>query len=690
MSDSLLIELLTEELPPKRLKQLSDTFAQSIYSGLLEAQLITTESTFVSYGTPRRLAVTVAQVKSQQPQQRIEKKGPNVKQAHLTDGSPSPALQGFMRSASITLDQLVIMKDNKGQDIYGYTFEQKGKTLEELLPDILQKTFSQLPVAKIMRWGDSSFSFVRPVHGLVVLHGREVIKINLLGLQSGNTTLGHRFLSSQPITLSYPDDYADQLKAEGCVIAQFNARKQLIHDSLQQLANGLEVVGDDNLLNEVTSLVEWPQVLKGQFDEEFLSVPSECLILSMQQHQKYFPLKDNQGQLQPQFLLVSNLNTSDPHFIIDGNERVLRARLSDAQFFYRTDLKTPLIKRLDTLKQVIYVKSLGSVYERVYRIKELARIIAKKTNADSLTCEQAAELSKADLTSEMVGEFPELQGIMGKYYALNDGYSELVAEVIEDHYHPRFANDTLPRSREGIIVAIAEKLESLVGLFACGQIPTGDKDPYGLRRASLGVIRLCIEGGLSIALNELIEDCASTFSSHQINDEIKTKLIQFIIERLKGYLKDQQVSFEEIESILPFAASRLDLLPKRLVAIREFSQLPESQQLAAANKRIKNILKKNDIYQNHNSNFDKLTESAETILIDCLKTVSADVIKSMEKDDFNMALMHLIPLTEPINHFFDEIMIMSEDLIVRSQRLSLLHTIYQLMQQVADIGSLDA
>ncbi len=690
MSDSLLIELLTEELPPKRLKLLSDTFAQTIYSGLLEAQLITAESTFVPYATPRRLAVTVTQVKSQQPQQRIEKKGPNVKQAHLSDGSPSPALQGFMRSSSITQDQLVILKDNKGQDIYGYTFEQNGKTLTELLPDILQKTFSQLPVAKIMRWGDSSFSFVRPVHGLVVLHGTEVIKINLLGLQSGNTTLGHRFLSSKRITLNHPDDYANQLKVEGCVIAQFNDRKQIIHDSLKQHANGLEVVGDDNLLNEVTSLVEWPQVLKGQFDEDFLNVPSECLILSMQQHQKYFPLKNNEGQLQPQFLLVSNLNTTDAHLIVDGNERVLRARLSDAQFFYQTDLKTPLIQRLDNLKQVIYVKSLGSVYERVYRIKELSRIIAQKTNADSVACEQAAELCKADLTSEMVGEFPELQGIMGKYYALNDGCSQNVAEAIEDHYHPRFANDTLPRSPEGMIVAIAEKLESLVGLFACGQIPTGDKDPYGLRRASLGVIRLCIEGGLSIALDELIEDCASTFTAYQINDEIKTKLIQFIVERLKGYLKDQHVSFEEIESILPFAVSRLDLLPNRLLAIREFSQRAESKKLVAANKRIKNILKKNNIHENENGNFDRLTESAEIILINCLKTVSTDVAKAMEKNDFNMALTHLIPLTEPINHFFDEIMIMSEDLIVRSQRLSLLHTIYQLMQQVADIGSLDA
>ncbi|KXW55493.1 glycine--tRNA ligase subunit beta [Ferrovum sp. PN-J185] len=690
MSDNLLIELLTEELPPKRLKQLSDTFAQCIYSGLLEAQLITEQSRFISYGTPRRLAVTVDQVRPQQPQQRIEKKGPNVKQAHLADGSPSPALQGFMRSSSITQDQLVIMKDNKGQDIYGYTFEQSGKTLEELLPDLLHKAFSQLPVAKIMRWGDSSFSFVRPVHGLVVLHGKKIIDINLLGIQSGNITLGHRFLSSQPITLSGSDHYAEQLKEEGCVIARFDDRKKLIHDSLKQHANGLEVVGDDNLLNEVTSLVEWPQVLKGQFDKDFLNVPSECLILSMQQHQKYFPLKDNQGQLQPQFLLVSNLNTSDPHFIIDGNERVLRARLSDAQFFYQTDLKTPLIKRLETLKQVIYVKSLGSVYERVYRIKDLARIIAKKINADILTCEQAAELSKADLTSEMVGEFPELQGIMGKYYALNDGYSELIAEVIEDHYHPRFANDTLPRSQEGIIVAIAEKLESLVGLFACGQIPTGDKDPYGLRRASLGVIRLCIEGSIPIALNELIEDCASTFTSHQINSEIKTKLAQFIIERLKGYLKDQYFSFEEIESILPFAESRLDLLPKRLLAIREFSQLSESKKLAAANKRIKNILKKNDVNNDHNGDFDQLTESAETNLINCLKTVSTHVELAMSRNDFNMALTQLIPLAEPINHFFDEIMIISEDLTIRSQRISLLLAIYQLMQQVADIGSLDA
>ncbi|MDE2423171.1 MAG: glycine--tRNA ligase subunit beta [Betaproteobacteria bacterium] len=689
MRNTLLIELLTEELPPKRLKQLSESFSRAILKGLNESQLIEENSDHTAYATPRRLAIAIKGVLDQQPTQRIEKKGPAVKQALLADGNPSPALLGFMRSSSISLDQLVIIKDNKGQEVYGFSFEEAGKNLEDLLPDILQKTFSQLPVAKIMRWGDSNFSFVRPVHGLMVLHGETTIPITILGLKATNQTRGHRFLGSQAVTVTHADQYEQQLRDEGHVIAQFETRKQMIQAGLTQQAQGLNIVGDDSLLNEVTSLVEWPEVFSGVFDEQFLTVPSECLVLSMQQHQKYFPLKNNHNQLQAKFLLVSNLQPADPNFIVNGNERVLRARLSDAQFFYQTDLKTPLINRLGGLKQVVYIKSLGSMFDRVHRIKTLVSLIAKHVPIDEQACIQAAELCKADLTSDMVGEFPELQGIMGKYYALNDGYSSLVAEAVEDHYHPRFANDTLPRSTEGLTLALAEKIESLVGLFACGQIPTGDKDPYGLRRASLGIIRIVIEGHLNINLEELINQTATVFTQVSINEEVKEKIIQFIIERLKGYLKEQGYRFDEIESILPFARERLDLLPKRLSAVKAFKQLADSQVLSAANKRITNILKKNnDVLTS--LQFDRLTDETELTLIRCLTEVSEQVNLAMQEDNFHGALKALIPLVEPINHFFDHVMIMSEDQAVRVQRLTLLKHIHQLMQKVADIGLLDA
>ncbi|OZB31880.1 MAG: glycine--tRNA ligase subunit beta [Ferrovum sp. 34-44-207] len=594
-----------------------------------------------------------------------------------------------MRSSAITIDQLVVLKDNKGQEVYGFSYTEEGKTLAELLSGIVEKACAQLPVAKMMRWGNSPFHFVRPVHGLVVMYGQSVMPLTWFGLNATNQTRGHRFLCSHPITITHADQYAQQLKDEGWVIAHFEERKKIIAEGLHQLADGLNMVGDDHLINEVTSLVEWPQVLSGHFDEDFLTVPSECLILSMQQHQKYFPLEDNQKRLQPQFLMVSNLHTADPSLIVDGNERVLKARLSDAQFFYQTDLKTPLINRLDHLKQVVYVKSLGSVFERVTRLKELTAFIATSILANALSATTAAELCKADLISDMVGEFPELQGVMGKYYALNDGYSQEIAEAIEDHYRPRFANDGLPRTKEGFALALADKLESLVGLFACGQIPTGDKDPYGLRRASLGVIRLGIEGQLPLSLDQLIHHSAMTFTQVSVSGDTKEKLTQFIIERLKGYLKEQGFTFAEIESVLPFASGRLDLILKRLHAIRAFSELPQSQELAAANKRIKNILKKNH-HEISDSAVDHLNDPVEQQLISCLQTVKEKMTLAMEQEDFNLALQHLIPLTEPIHLFFNEVMIMAEDPIIRGQRLSLLNTIYQLMQQVADIGMLDA
>ncbi|OIA68149.1 glycine--tRNA ligase subunit beta, partial [Neisseria gonorrhoeae] len=502
-TQTLLIELLTEELPPKALNNLGNHFAASVAEGLEKAQLVDGAAEFTAYASPRRLAVQVKNVKAVQADQKIVKKGPAVANA-VKDGAPTKALEGFARGAGAKIEDLTIVHDGR-QDVYAYEYVQTGKPLGGLLEDIINQAVKKLPIPKVMRWGSSTFTFVRPVHGLIVLHGGDVVNVSVLGLQSGNQTLGHRFLSDGEIIIENADSYAAQMRGQGKVVASFAGRKAAIQTALEGQARRLNatVAADEALLDEVTALVEWPVVLEAGFEEHFLAMPQECLILTMQQNQKYFPLLDQNGKLMNRFLLVSNLQTEDPSHIIRGNERVLRARLSDAEFFYKQDQKATLESRLPKLANVVYHNKIGSQAERIERLQSIAAHIAKALGADAAAAGRAARLAKADLVTEMVGEFPELQGTMGKYYARLDGETEEIAEAIEQHYQPRFAGDKLPESKIAAAVALADKLETLVGIWGIGLIPTGDKDPYALRRAALGILRMLMQYGLDV--NELIQ-----------------------------------------------------------------------------------------------------------------------------------------------------------------------------------------
>ena len=483
-TQTLLIELRTEELPPKALNTLGESLAEGVVAGLAKAQLIDGEPQYHTYAAPRRLAVQVQNVKAVQADQQVLKKGPAVA-AGMKDGAPTKALEGFARSCGVSVADLTTVHDGK-QDVYAHQFIQPGQPLAALLSDILAQAVKKLPIPKVMRWGSSSHTFVRPVHGLVMLHGGDTVSGSVLGLQSQNWTLGHRFLSPGEIVFADANDYPRQMAEQGKVMASFAARRALIERDLARAAAALNagVAADAALLDEVTALVEWPAVLEAGFEAHFLQVPQECLILTMQQNQKYFPLLDAQGKLMNRFLLVSNLQTDDPSHIIHGNERVLRARLSDAEFFYKQDQKASLESRLPKLENVVYHNKLGSQAERVARLCDLSVAIAQALDADAQQTLRAAALAKADLLTEMVGEFPELQGVMGRYYALHDGETAAVAEAIEQHYRPRFAGDALPQSKTAAAVALADKLETLVGIWGIGLIPSGDKDPYALRRSA--------------------------------------------------------------------------------------------------------------------------------------------------------------------------------------------------------------
>ena len=497
--NDLIIELLTEELPPKALKNLSQHFASSVCQGLFDARLIDTADNYTAFATPRRLAVLLPNVKGVQPDMTVVKKGPSVANG-MKDGVPTKALEGFARSCGADLAALKVVNDGK-QDVYAFEYTQHGKTLAELLGDILNQAIKKLPIPKVMRWGSSTHTFVRPVHKLLVLHGNQTLPVSVLGLQSGNSTLGHRFLSSGEIVIHNANEYEKTLLEQGKVVASFDERKNNIQAALNQLANQFSatVAADNSLLEEVTALVEYPVVLQGEFEQHFLGVPQECLILTMQQNQKYFPLLDTNGKLTHRFLMVSNMQAANPEHIIKGNERVLRARLSDAQFFFEQDKKRTLESRLPKLKNVVYHNQLGSQAERITRLVEISAYIAQKINADAAQTQRAAELCKADLVTEMVGEFPELQGVMGHYYALNDGLDNTIALAIEEHYLPRFAGDRLPESLVGVSVALADKLETLVGIWGIGLKPTGDKDPYGLRRNALGILRMAMQHNLTVS-----------------------------------------------------------------------------------------------------------------------------------------------------------------------------------------------
>jgi glycyl-tRNA synthetase beta chain len=688
--ETLLVEILTEELPPKALARLSRAFADALAADLSRDDFLEPDSAVHRFATPRRLAVQITKVREVAPDRPVELAGPSVKAGLDAQGNPTPALQGFARKNGVAVEALEQRDTPKGRVFY-YKALAKGGALAATLGVKVATALKSLPIPKVMRWGASDAEFVRPVHGLIMLHGSKVVAGKVLDVESHNRTLGHRFLSAGPIAVPTADDYERVLRDEGSVVAGFEARKEQIGKSLERSAGkDATLVADEALLDEVTALVEFPAVYAGSFSADFLEVPQECLILSMKQHQKYFPLFAREGgRLLPRFLLVSNLRTDDPVNIVRGNERVLRARLSDAKFFYDQDRKVRLEDRVAQLANVVYHNRLGTQLERVERLQTLAGKYCRALKADAALAERGAWLAKADLITGMVGEFPELQGIMGRYYALHDGEPAAVAEAIEAHYHPRHAGDTLPESPTAAAVALADKLEALAGFFGIGQQPTGDKDPYALRRHALGVIRILSERALPLRLTELVTAAFAAFDPRLGVKPAETELIGFFFDRMRGYFIEAGYSPTEVDAVLALRPDRIDLIRPQLEAVRMFNTLPEAPSLAAANKRIGNILKK---VEGVMPRFDPalLVEAAEKALAAAFSVAKTKADAHYEKQDYAGMLRTLAALRAPVDAFFDAVMVMSEDTRLRDNRIALLAQLRETMNRIADISRLAA
>jgi glycyl-tRNA synthetase beta chain len=689
--DTLLVELVTEELPPKALPRLGETFAAKILAGLRGRELVQAGAPMRWFATPRRLAVTVPGVLGQAPQRQVTEKIMPLAVAFGADGKPSAALLKKLEAKGIAATEIGKFErrmDGKTETLF-YSFAAPGATLAACLAAVVQDAVAQLPIPKVMRWGDGDAQFVRPVHKLVMLHGAEVVAGSVLDLPAGNVTVGHRFMSRGDIVLARADAYEETLRAEGKVIADFAERRAEIERQLRaEAARQNAGLGEyHDLLDEVTALVEHPSVYVGEFEHAFLAVPQECLILTMRQNQKYFPLFDTAGKLLPRFLIVSNMRLADPSHIVAGNQRVVRPRLADARFFFDQDRKQTLASRVSRLGKVVYHNRLGSQLARIERIERMAQQIGASLHANGSLAARAARLAKADLVTEMVGEFPELQGIMGRYYARHDGEDEAVAEAIESHYRPRFAGDALPQGNLACAVALADKLDALVGFFGIGQVPTGDKDPFGLRRAALGVLRILMETPLPLDLMELIQGAAAGFPADVLTPGFEGTLHEFMLERLRNQLREAGHAVEAVEAVLAQRPTRIDLVPPKLQAVREFVSLPEATALAAANKRIVNILRKTD------EKFGEpdvllLQEDAERALFHQLTELAPLVNSMVANEDYTGALKALANLRAAVDSFFDKVMVMVEEPLTRRNRLGLLRQLAALMNQVADISRL--
>ncbi len=688
MNHSLLIELHTEELPPKSLKALSESFANSILAALKEQAFASANSLCTPYATPRRLALLISEVAAQQPDRVIEKKGPAVASGVDAEGKPTKALEGFMRSAGVSFEQLQKTSDGKAE-YFVARLEKKGEALDAHLAEIVTQALKKLPIPKLMRWGDSDVQFVRPVHSLILLHGDRVVAGEVLGLTSGNTTHGHRFMSNGEIRIDNAGEYDAKLKA-GKVIASFEERRNAIAAQLDAKAAELtaSMHPAEGLLDEVTSLVEWPAIYVGEFENEYLDVPQECLILTMQQNQKYFPLFDSTGKLLNKFLIVSNMVVADPKHIVEGNARVVRPRLSDARFFYNQDRKEGFASRAMKLGSVVYHNKLGTLADRAQRLGRIARRTAEMLGADANLADRAALFCKIDLLTDMVGEFPELQGIMGRYYALHEGAMPAVADAIEQHYRPRFAGDVLPQGPIACATALADKLDSLVGFFGIGQLPTGDKDPFGLRRAALGVLRIQMETPLPLDLGKLVEVAKEALTHQGVHlEELDEPLLAFLFDRLRGLLRDAGYAQEVIEAVLAQRPTRIDLIPLKLDAVRSFLNLPEALALAAANKRIGNILKKAEGAL-PKPNPALLQDDAEKALYDKVQAIAPLVTTHVASENYADALKALASVRSEVDQFFDKVMVNVDDPALRGNRLGLLKALFDQLNAVADISKL--
>ncbi len=712
MSDTknLLVELFVEELPPKALKKLGEAFATGLADGLRAQGLAGAEALVGSFASPRRLAVHVSQVATRAADKALRQKLMPVAVGLDAGGAPTPALLKKLSALGADASAVPSLKrqlDGKAEALF-LDSTVPGATLTEGLQKALDEAIAKLPIPKVMQYqletgdgpdfqpGWTSVNFVRPAHGLVALHGSEVVPVRALGLKAGRQTQGHRFEAARPvIELGDADSYADQLRSEGAVIASFEERRA---DLVRQLAEaaareGLRPIEDDALLDEVTALVERPNVLLCRFEREFLAVPQECLILTMKANQKYFPLLDGAGRLTERFLIVSNIRPADPSRVIQGNERVVRPRLADAKFFFDQDRKRTLASRVPALSQVVYHGKLGSQGERVERVRALAREIGARLGGEALAAQadRAALLAKADLLTDMVGEFPELQGVMGGYYARHDGESEAVAFAVEDHYKPRFAGDALPRDAAGLagtVVALADKLETLAGLFGIGQLPTGDKDPFALRRHALGIIRMLVERALPLVLPQLVSLAFHVFPSG--HGQAQAEVLHFLYDRLVGYLREQGYSAQEVDAVVALRPDSWAELPRRLAAVRAFGALPEAAALAAANKRVGNILKKSEDSPLATLDPALLKEAAEQDLARALTDVVPAADAAFARGDYTASLQGLAALRTPVDAFFDGVMVNVEDAALRANRMALLRTLHQAMNRVADLSRLAA
>ncbi|WP_420554721.1 glycine--tRNA ligase subunit beta [Neptuniibacter marinus] len=675
-----LVELGTEELPPKALKTLSNAFTQGITSGLKEAGVGFGD--VKSYASPRRLAVLISALDEKQADRDIERRGPSVK-------APEKAVEGFARSCGVSADQLETISTDKG-DYFNFRNTEEGKATALLLPTLVENSLNKLPIPKRMRWGSSRVEFVRPVHWLVMLLGDDVIDCEILGLKSGRKTRGHRFHYNNDIELITPSEYAATLKTPGMVIADYEERLELIRQ--QVIAEGEKISAtaqiDEDLLDEVTALNEWPVALTGRFEERFLDVPAEALISSMKEHQKYFHHLDSEGKLLPNFTTICNIVSNDPQQVIEGNEKVIRPRLSDAAFFFETDKKNTLESRVEKLKSIVFQKDLGTLHDKASRISTLAGKVASVLGEDQAKAERAGLLAKTDLMTDMVYEFTDLQGLMGYHYALNDGEDKEVALAQNEQYMPRFSGDELPETAPGIAVAIADRLDTLTGLFGINQPPTGSKDPFALRRAALGVLRIIVDRNLDLDLRELLTIAANNHTSLPARDGLEDKVLDFMLERFRAWYEDVKINAEVFLAVLAIKPTRPLDFDRRVKAVNHFRSLTEANALAAANKRVSNILSKQGVTGISDVNPALLSEAAEKSLASAIDAQKAVLAPLFAEGKYQEALESLAGLRAPVDAFFEDVMVMADDEAVKNNRLALLSQLRALFLGVADISVL--
>jgi len=688
-NQDLLIEIGTEELPPKALPGLSKAFQREIEKGLKLNNLAFEDSRL--FATPRRLAVLVTALQTMQDAVTVEKYGPALKAAFDEEGKPSKAAEGFARSCGVTVADLKQKNDGKLEKLY-YSAEREGEQTTALLPDIINQALADLPIPKRMRWGSSREEFVRPVHWAVVLFGEQTVTTQILGIQSGNETRGHRFHYPEAITLNKPAEYENLLSDTGYVIPDFNIRKERIRHLVEAQAQQINAIIDldEELLNEVTALVEWPVALTGSFDDRYLEVPREALISSLKKHQKCFYLEDNKGNIKANFITVSNIESLDPDKVITGNEKVIGPRLADADFFFNQDKKYSLESRREKLQTVIFEQSLGTVFDKTERVAKLSSYIAEQIGADIPLAIRAAQLAKCDLLTGMVGEFADLQGTMGQYYAQHDGEPEEVAQAMSEQYLPRFAGDQLPESNTGIVLALAERIDTIVGLFGIGQPPTGSKDPYALRRAALGILRIIVEKELPLDLASCINNAISHFSDLPVTDNLDHSVLDFVFDRFRAWYNDEGISaniFLAVDAVRTSNPLDFDL---RIKAVNQFSTLPEAEALSMANKRVSNILAKLDQQPSSDIDSSLLTEAAEIQLAKKLSALLVEVKPLLEKNDYSRALTAMATLQKDVDSFFDEVMVNTDDELIRNNRQSLLQQLRLLFLQIADISLLQS